>query len=167
MSLVYEALQKAEREKTSRTGASPVPVAPVKQPEPPRPVAATPVTRQSHLGVIVACASIVVLAAIVIFALLATRNRVEQPDHTSTAVPVAPSEPVTSTPTTPAPHSTANDPRFRITGITGNAEIGYGAFINGRFVYEKQYVDGAIVKKIERDRATLDVDGRDVVIRLY
>ena len=43
----------------------------------------------------------------------------------------------------------------------------YSAVINGHVVATAQYVDGAIVKSVERDRVTLNVDGRDVVVRLF
>ncbi len=44
---------------------------------------------------------------------------------------------------------------------------GFGAVINGKNVREGYYIDGAIVKKIERDRVTLNVNGNEVVLRLY
>lgn len=40
------------------------------------------------------------------------------------------------------------------------------AVVNGRIVYEDGYVDGATVKKVERDQVTLDVNGRESVLRL-
>ena len=43
----------------------------------------------------------------------------------------------------------------------------YSAVINGHVVAREQYVDGAIVKSVERDRVTLNVDGREIVVRLF
>ena len=43
----------------------------------------------------------------------------------------------------------------------------YVAVVNGRVTYEGSYVDGATVKKIERDRVTIDDHGRDTVLRLF
>ena len=43
----------------------------------------------------------------------------------------------------------------------------YCAVINGRVVYVEQYIDGAVVKNIERDRVTLDENGREAVVRLF
>lgn len=41
------------------------------------------------------------------------------------------------------------------------------AVINGRIVNESGYVDGATVKKIERDSVTLvDAQGKEIVLRL-
>jgi hypothetical protein len=171
MSLVYEALQKAEREKRNKTGPAPVaaPPAPVKQPEPTVASVPPPAPRVNYLGLLVACVSIVALVAIVVIVVQAARSLGEKRSRPVAAE--SPPAPVAEPPPTvaaPSPTtSTANDSRFRLTGITGNEEIGYGAFINGRLVYPEHYVDGAIVKKIERDRVTLNVDGHEVVVRLF
>jgi hypothetical protein len=67
---------------------------------------------------------------------------------------------------TPPAGSTATDARFKLTGIMGAPEIGYSAVINGQRVVENSYVDGATVKKIERNQAALDLDGHEFVVRL-
>lgn len=43
----------------------------------------------------------------------------------------------------------------------------YVAVLNGRVAYEGYYIDGATVKKIERDRVTVEVTGRETVLRLF
>jgi len=63
--------------------------------------------------------------------------------------------------------STANDVRFKLTGIVSVPEGGFGAVINGKVVTEENYVDGAIVKKIGRDQVTLDLNGHEVAIWLF
>ena len=67
---------------------------------------------------------------------------------------------------TPPAGSSANDLRFKLTGIMSVPEGGLVAVINGKVVVEKNYVDGAIVKKIGRDQVTLDLNAREVVISL-
>lgn len=41
------------------------------------------------------------------------------------------------------------------------------AVLNGRVAYEGYYIDGATVKKIERNRVTIDADGHEQVLRLF
>ena len=43
----------------------------------------------------------------------------------------------------------------------------YVAVLNGRVAYEGYYIDGATLKKIEEDRATIEVNGREQVLRLF
>jgi hypothetical protein len=68
---------------------------------------------------------------------------------------------------TPPAGSTANDLRFKLTGIVGEPEGGFSAVINGKTVVENYYVDGALVKKIDRDHVALDLNGHEVVVRLF
>jgi hypothetical protein len=68
---------------------------------------------------------------------------------------------------TPPADSTANDVRFKLTGIMSAPEGGFGAVINGKAVVENSYVDGATVKRIGRDQVALDLDGHEVVVRLF
>ena len=182
MSLVYEALQKAEREKERKTGAPPArelkPVTPAKPVAPQLPVPAPPVQpaapSRSYLSMLIVCVSLVALVGIVYMVLLATKNVVLSPTAPS-ALPAArtqpaatatePAAPPASAPSAPAT-STENDPRFKLTGIMKMGDS-YGAVINGRVVYQDNYVDGAVVKKVERDRVTLDVNGRETIIRLF
>jgi hypothetical protein len=69
----------------------------------------------------------------------------------------------------PQPTVSADDSKYKISGIMPDPAVNgkYGAILNGRVVYEDHYIDGAIVKRIERDRVTLDVSGREVIVRLY
>ena len=68
---------------------------------------------------------------------------------------------------TPPAGSTANDLRFKLTGIMSVPGGGFGAVINGKAVVEKNYVDGATVRRIDRDQVALDLNGRELMIRLY
>ncbi|MCG3146970.1 MAG: hypothetical protein PCFJNLEI_00406 [Verrucomicrobiae bacterium] len=169
MSLVYEALQKAEREKNRKSPPPPAPVVPAK--EPPRPVAAPPAQR-SYLPLVIVCVSLVAIVSIVLIAAWHFSEKRTEPavvagEPRSAASESKPADiPAQLPPPAPAT-STANDPRFKLTGITGNQDIGYGAIINGRLLRDGQYVDGAIVQKIERDRVLLNLDGREIVVRLF
>jgi hypothetical protein len=196
MSLVYEALQKAEREKGRKTGTPPAPVAvppvqPVAVAKAPAPAAVplttvpaeSPKSMNSLLTMLFAGVSVVALLAIVYIVMLAARNFAPSPAaRASESVPAAASTPAAAIAPDPAnqatgssgekppvplsPNSTANDPRYRLTGVM-ITDGHYGAVLNDHVVYDGQYVDGAIVKKVERDRVTLNVDGRDIVIRLF
>ena len=68
---------------------------------------------------------------------------------------------------TPPAGSAASDVRFKLTGIMGAPEGGFRAVINGKAVAENSYVDGATVKTIGRDQVALDLDGHEVLVRLY
>src|ERR1043166_409768 len=68
---------------------------------------------------------------------------------------------------TPPAGSTVSDVRFKLTGIMGEPKGGFSAVVNGKSVVENSYVDGAKVKKIDRDQVALDLDGHEVVIRLF
>ena len=67
---------------------------------------------------------------------------------------------------TPPAGSTANDLRFKLTGIMSVPEGGFSAVINGKAVVENDYVDGATVKRIDRDRVALDLNGHELMVRL-
>lgn len=157
MSLVHEALQKAEREKQRKAGEHPAPAATPAAAPPPAP-RAMPVI----LPIALACmALLAVLATIWIL----TRHT---PAPTPAPPPVTVIHPPPPEPTPlPAPVASADDPGFKLTGIMKDPDGKDCAVVNGRVVYEGQYVDGATVKKIERDRVTLDANGRTVVKRLY
>ena len=198
MSLVHEALLKAEREKQRKTGGAPVfarwaqpvaprpappreekPVAPTKTPGfPQTPVSPAPASAQkSHQTVLVVVAACVALVAIVAIVFMVNRTtftaRKTASPEVSNPTPVA-SAPARSessspieTPIQPAATSSPADAsRYRITGIMKDPQGNYCAVINGRVVYVEHYIDGAIVKKIERDRVTLDENGREFVVRL-
>jgi hypothetical protein len=166
MSLVYEALRKAEREKERKTVAPPAPA-------PSRPVAtekpvSQPVTpaRRFPWGAIAGIVALAVLVAGVVIVLA----RQASTGGTRSVASMPPSAtPVASAEQAPPPQPaliTENDPRFKLTGIMGRPDGGFGAIINSRAVYEDNYIDGAIVRKIERNQVTLDLNGRDIVLRL-
>ena len=226
MSLVHEALQKAEREKQSKTGGSHV-IQVLPKPTPsvvavasvdlsaaasakadnhgPRspalaegassgPSAATMVLPQkSHqtmlTGLIAVVATVAMVAIVYLVGVATTTIR-----ESKQAVNTAPTAPV-STPTDAArdnsgrkpqaiaPSVRANqraaaessqptdaagpDARFKLSGIMKTPDGPYAAVVNGRVVYEGHYVDGATVRKIERDRITLELAGREQVLRLF
>jgi len=168
MSLVYEALQKAAKEKNRFASPPPAPIA---IPSPvPTPVAAPVAPKRSPVvwivgGSLVALTVVVVAGAILVF---------KKPDVTSVPVALpaevaAPSLVVETSPVVPAPvaeRPAANTDRFKLTGIMKMGEE-YSAIINGHVVAREQFVDGAVVKAVESDRVTLTVNGRDVVVRLF
>jgi hypothetical protein len=172
MSLVYEALQKAEREKQRKTGAAPASPLPVAEARPisaptPVPVAApaAPRSYQPLLLGLIGCVCIVALVAI----LYLVSNSTKPAPATATTVTN------TVITTAAAPSAVASelpplnpiDARFRISGIMRDSEGKFGAVLNGKIVYEGYYVDGATVKSITQDRAVLDIGGKEAVVRLY
>jgi hypothetical protein len=221
MSLVHEALQKAEREKLRKTGAAPaVPPGPVPKTAPveplvveamhvnppaphlaparPVPVARPvppPKSQYALLSVLFACVAVVAIVAIVYLVSRATSTLRESKevvtastttrasaDGGSRSVATAPAVPASQpaalteqgpprTAVTPAPVAiAATEPAgFKLTGIMKDpVNEGFIAVLNGRTVYEGYSVDGATVKKIERDRVTLDIPGQpDTVLRLF
>jgi hypothetical protein len=182
MSLVYEALRKAEREKERKAGP---PLSPASAPPsaPQTTVAApvlppTPAPRRgarNDLSALILGVSLVAVAALAYVIVVVTKSipapRAEEAGTRPAAAATPAAAPAAPAPGPPAPApaapATANDPRFHLTGIMGWPDGGFGAVINGKNVREGYYVDGAIVKKIERDRVTLNVDGVEVVLRLY
>ena len=207
MSLVHEALQKAEREKQRKTGDSPVfaqraqpvvaprpalpredkPVAPTRVsgfPQAPASPAPAPVARshQAVLVVVAACVALVAIVAIVFIVNRTPPSVVRKSESSggqgSVAVASAPARPeprpTTETFTPPAaatPPAVTTPPadtsQYRVTGIMKDPQGKYCAVINGRVVYVEHYIDGAVVKAIERDRVTLDIGGREAVVRLF
>jgi len=186
MSLVYDALQKAAREK-NRFAGKPMMPTPIPTPSPaPAPVALPVAPRRSPV-IWIAVISLVVFAVAIAGVVFFMWKPTELPSQPTTPVSVVSSEPVTPaqvtpataqvtpavapapTPVPPTPlpaNSTANDARFKLTGIMKLGEE-YSAVVNGHVVTREQYVDGAIVKSVAQDRVTLNVDGREVVVRLY
>ena len=221
MSLVHEALQKAEREKRRKASLAPAPsvstatvVAPVAAshvqaaPAPPA-IVGPPRSHQALLTVLSMCVGVAGLVAIVYLVSNAT-STVREAQQTVTPTAASAHASMPSAPTalhvvrvspssfTVAANGTARrfrlyagftrtalgvsnlssstDPaaapaqevRYKITGITKDPEDGkYLAIINGQLRSENQYVDGAVVKKIERDRVTIEVDGHEQVLRLF
>jgi hypothetical protein len=219
MSLVHEALRKAEREKQRKTGAVPGGPPAAHQPAPPppaqthtpivhAPVAAIPFTppmRGAHpdaeppsterspdttrslLPALIGCVAIVAIIAIVFLVsnvsslLRQTKENVPAVVAPAVAVPAAPSPapadppsvaPPTAdsapTPAVPPPTTPPIDEsKYKISGIMKDPDGKPMAIINGRATYEGYYVDGAIVEKIEDDRATINVNGQKTVLRLH
>jgi type II secretory pathway component PulC len=223
MSLVHEALQKAEREKQRKTGVAPVathnapptgtpkaappePLAAVairttptvKEIAPAKPVAAAPAvppqkSQYALLSVLIACVAAVAIVAIVYlvshtaYTIRESREAVAATKTTATPPAPKPAEanklaptpapPVNQTLATsqpdaqPPPSAEVSAPdtsRFKLTGIMkdpgGDKFI---AVLNGHMVSEGYSVEGATVKQIERDRVTLDIAGRETVLRLF
>lgn len=160
MSLVHEALEKAAREKARKTG--PVPSSGSGLPQQVNLPGATP--RRSRLPWVLAGVALIAVLVALWFAVRAYRQ-VEQAFQPPTPPPT-PVKAIEPAPVvvTPAP---ATETRFKVTGIMRDPDGTFVAVINGKVVSETHYVDGATVKKIERDRATLEVDGKEVVLRLF
>lgn len=164
MSLVHEALQKAAREKQRQTGA-PGPLAPA--PAPPVPVAATrpvptpaapaPRARQLWWGLAMVCVTVVGVVALVLL--------LRKP-ATNAATPQSPPPPATvaTAPSQPVPPVAVQSPGFKLTGIMQDPDGSYLAVLNGRPVAAGQFVDGATVKRIERDRLILEINGHESTV---
>jgi len=204
MSLVHEALRKAEREKLRKAGAalaaplarpqpaatavpttssvtvvSPAATAQVTYAAPAVAVAEPPRSHQALLTTLIVSVGIVALVAIVYLVGNATSTIRESQQAVSVgAPPTASTSPAKTAPrppesasVQPAPTSepAVPDSRFRLTGVTVDpADNGkFLAIINGQLRSENQYVDGATIKKIERDRVTIDVNGHEQVLRLF
>lgn len=203
MSLVHEALQKAEREKQRKTGTAPISTStPISKPAPseprlPAPIASTAITKetvaatatkpspaampqrqQTIMPVVIACVAVVAIVAIVYLVSQATStirqsNKIvsasaNNPQPTPASQPAA--KPAVSAPIDePAPVAEAPAPEstgFKLTGIMPDFQGKNAAVLNGRVVYEGYTVDGATVKKIERNSVVLEIAGRETVLRL-
>jgi len=138
MSLIHEALQKAAREKQRNAGHLPPPAAVP-------PPAAKP--DRFPVGAI--------LSAVVAAALLVGVFIVSRPAAPQKSVP--PPRPVAP----PAPPAAVE---FQLTGIMQDVDGKYLAVLNGRPVAEGQYVGGATVKRVERDRVILERDGHETTV---
>jgi len=174
MSLVYEALQKAAREKNR---FSPPPLQPA-QSLPVSVVVSVPPKRSlvPWIGLSLGAVAIVVVSVAV---MMRKPSAVSAPPTLPVNVPAVP-EPVPPAPVAVAPvlpppgapvaapdnNPAANDARFKLTGIVKFGEE-YSAVINGHVVARDQSVNGAIVKVVTPDRVTLSVDGREIVVRLF
>jgi hypothetical protein len=214
MSLVHEALQKAEREKQRKLGMAPSPPIshaaphPVSTPLVHAPVATAPMAPITHafshkpaapveepqktnnflLPALIGCVAIVAMIAMVFIVSNATsvlRQSRENPPVAASAV----SAPAAKSTAPAAPQSTAPPPtesaapanvavppsaapvidesKYKLSGIMKDPDGKPVAVLNGRVAYEGSFIDGATVKKIETDRAILDVKGQEVVLRLF
>jgi type II secretory pathway component PulC len=202
MSLVHEALQKAEREKQRKAGitlaapprpetttapappvssvtvVSPAATAQVAHTAPAVTVAESPRTHHALLTTLIVAVGIVALVAIVYLVGNATSTIRESQRAVNAVTPTianapaakdSPAAEAAPTQTVPTSEPAATDARFRLTGITvdpGNSGK-FLAIINGQLRSENQYIDGATIKKIERDRVTIEVDGHEQVLRLF
>jgi hypothetical protein len=209
MSLVHEALRKAEREKQRKLGATPsAPPAPhlatphqIHAPVAHPPVASAPAALVTHeavprraapavdesretnhflLPALIGCVAIVAIIAIVFLASNASsvwRQFRESPPITTTApAPVAkstaPVEPQSPAPrptdaATPPAALAADDSKYSLSGIMKDPDGKYVAVLNGRVAYEGYYIDGATVKKIDARTVALDINGREMLLRLF
>lgn len=210
MSLVHEALQKAEREKQRKLGTAPSPPISYVTPQPtpaihaPAPAApmASVAPAVSHmpaasseapqktnnflLPMLIGCVAIVAMLAVVFLVINATsllRQSRENPPVVAPAAvaPVAQAtSPAAPQPTVPQPTATAapasvpptatpvtDESKYKLSGIMKDPDGKPVAVLNGRVAYEGYFIDGATVKKIETDRAILDVKGQEVVLRLF
>ncbi|HUJ11592.1 MAG TPA: hypothetical protein VL171_16385 [Verrucomicrobiae bacterium] len=209
MSLVHEALQKAEREKQRKAAAAPstpvvAPATPLGRHEPisePRVVQPLPSgphelapnspapeiekasrANQFVLPVLIGCVAMVAMIAIVFLVISAT-SALQQSKETAPARAVlTPTARATTTPK-PVPASVAsaaetpktvssnptpagNETKYTLSGIMQDPDGKYVAVLNGRIAYEGDYIDGATVKKIDHDHATIEVSGRERELRL-
>ncbi len=164
MSLVYEALQKAAKEK-NRFANPPAKVIP-----PPvlAPVAVPVKPKRSPVIWIIGGSLIALTVVVVAGGMLLLKKPDVTPAPVILPVEVAvPAPVVEKIPVAPVPERpVVNTDRFKLTGIMKMGEE-YSAIINGHVVAREQFVDGAIVKAVESDRVTLTVNGRDVVVRLF
>ena len=175
MSLVHEALQKAEREKQRKAGVPSLP--PTSSPPS---VAFTvmktmsdrkvqPATRSwpvlfTTLLASVGLVALVAIGTLVMVSRASTRKEPPAPAPVAQTKPAPAAAPpvIPPQPVEPAPAA-----GFSLTGIMKDPGGQYCAVLNGRVVYEGHVVDGATVKRIERERVTLDVNGRETVVRLF
>jgi hypothetical protein len=213
MSLVHEALQKAEREKQRKVGAAlsasvAAPTAqPVQTPTVPSPAAivaagTTPREKVVHkpapaveepqrtnpflLPVLIGCVAIVAIIAIVFLVSNATSALRQSREVSSAPATTASASAARSTEARPPPRAVqtsiepsippsvqpsasaaGNDSQYKLSGIMKDPDGKYVAVLNGRVAYEGYYIDGATVKKIEHDRVTVEVVGRETVLRLF
>jgi hypothetical protein len=214
MSLVHEALRKAEREKQRKLGATPAELIPARpatpqpihSPVPHAPVAVAPVipvvheaipqrttpsvdesTETNHflLPALIGCVAIVAIIAIVFLASNASsvwRQLRESPPITTAApAPVAkstapveaqlaaprPTDAATAPSTPPPAPLVADTSKYNLSGIMKDPDGKYVAVLNGRVAYEGYYVDGATVKSIDARTVALDINGHEMLLRLF
>jgi type II secretory pathway component PulC len=99
---------------------------------------------------------------------------VQKPATSESTRPLSPPPaPVATVPAQPAPTVGAAPPvslvaepvpGFKLTGIMQDTDGSYLAVLNGRPVAAGQFVDGATVKRIERDRLILEVNGHESTV---
>ncbi len=219
MSLVHEALQKAELEKQRKAGIAPEPHRALPQPaqhfgspgsqsiDSPAMISAggaiavgefagnaTAIGSQKSsplLTALIGTVTAVAMVAIVFLVALAS-STLQDSKRAVSATPVAAPSPasaaeaVAASKAQPVEASVAinkeepaasavqqapaqpAEPRFKLSGITRDPDGKYWAIINGKLRDQDQYVDGATIKSVERDRVTLDLgNGQTTVLRLF
>ena len=158
---------------TIAPAATPAPAAA----NPPAPASAPP----HSLGFLPVLLSIVAFVAIVAMVFLVIRVTLTPPQAVGTTSSPPPAAETGTTPLPPATPAGGGNPqvapataasqelaaKYELTGITQFPDGRQAAVINGQLRSEDQYVDGAIVKKIERDRVTLEADGETILKRLF
>jgi len=164
MSLVHEALQKAAREKQRQTGPV-VPVAP-RHAKPAAPAVPAPAPSRSPLILLGAAVGTVAVVGIVAIVWLVSRGGPVAPPREPVAVE-PPAAPVARAVEEMPPAAVEPLPGFKLTGIMKDPSGAFAAVLNGRVVFEGHYVDGATVKRIERDRLIIEVNGRESTLRLF
>jgi hypothetical protein len=214
MSLVHEALRKAEREKQRKLGATraepiavhPAMAEPVHSPVPHITVAVAPVIPVVHevvpqrsapvvdespdtnhflLPALIGCVAIVAIIAIVFLASNASsvwRQLRESPSiSTAAPAPVAkstaavesklpaqrPTDAATPSSVPPPAPLAADVSKYNLSGIMKDPDGKYVAVLNGRVAYEGYYIDGATVKGIDARTVTLDINGREMLLRFF
>jgi len=219
MSLVHEALRKAEREKQRKVGSAPqashpttpqpVHAPPVHVPVAPAPVAPVtrntiahksavvdqpaPVLRESKeanhslLPALIGCVAIVAIIAIVFLVSSASSVLRQSKESPATAAALATPPPQAKSTISPEPQASAqtsadsvaqpsapsppmpaaDGSKFTLSGIMQDPDGKYSALVNGHLIYVGSSVGGATVKSIEHDHAVLDVNGHEMVLRLF
>ncbi len=190
MSLVHEALLKAARERQRKSGVyAPPPAQPVagvhpvsrgeaSVPAPASVVAPSPAAAKLPFALVASAIASVAAVAIVAIVLLVMRSSTppvavaKEPAPVSrTATPpeppvsnerpaLTPSEPVAAAPSVPAPAP-------KLSGIMTDPDGKLCAVLDGRVAYEGYVINGVTVKKIERDRLTIEIGGQESVLRLF
>lgn len=162
MSLVHEALQKAEREKQRKAGN-------VVEPPPAIRTAPAPAAHRAAATAPAKKKKSVLLWVVVLFigvwgVLFAYLHKPTPVVREWPATPPSQVQPATA-PVAPAPVAAPVEAgKFVVTGIMQDADGKFMAVLNGRPVSEGQFVDGALVKRVERDRVIVEVNGRESTV---
>ena len=180
MSLVYEALQKAAREK-NRFAVQPAESRPPAQPiSAPVAAPADVVPRQSQGLWLALSLTMLAVGGAGVFMFMRLRGGLPT-SATPLATIATATDPVQPAPSAVAPlpalppstrtapvaeKSPAPDAGFKLTGIM---RLGgeYSAVINGHVVARDQTVNGATVKSVTADQVTLSSGGREIVLQLF
>lgn len=178
MSLVHNALKKAEREKQRMVGGSRDSDA---VPNGNLPASSADRGRGRLLPSLLAAIIVLCVAGPAAFYIV-KRDQTRRPDPVQavdlqeTVVPVVVEQAVSGPhdapkidpePQMPPPaDSSVSAKEYKLTGIMKDADQKYLAVLNNRVVGVGGYVEGATVREIGGDRITIEVDGREQVLRL-